>query len=71
MVELTLNELIDAVNVLARKEAVMEDALELACQDVWGQSSYSPSVDILKENYKHISADNLGFIDHKVQVIDG
>lgn len=63
LIELTLDELIDATNVLARKEAVMEDALELACQDVWNKSSYSPSVDILKENYKHISADNLGFVE--------
>lgn len=64
LIELTLDELIDAINVLARKEVVMENALELACQDIWEKSSFSPTADFLKENYKHISADALGLIKH-------
>ena len=34
LIELALDELIDAINVLARKEAMMEIALELACETV-------------------------------------
>ena len=71
LIELTLDELIDATNVLARKEAVMEDALELACEDVWKKSTCSPNVQHLKEDYKYRSVDNLGLIEHKVQVNNG
>ncbi len=44
------------------KIEVLEKALELACNDVWKNTTYTPNAEIMAENYIHRAKEELGIL---------
>lgn len=59
LIELTLNELIEETNRLAKKECMMELALEMACDDLRNLTkTYYKTTKQLSREYKILAKEN-------------